>query len=477
MLRELRPAILILVLLTLITGLGYPLAMTAIAGVIFPKQAQGSLIEKDGKVIGSSLIGQEFKDDKYFHGRPSATSAPDPADSTKTVPAPYNAANSGGSNLGPTSKALNDRIKDDVEKLKAENPTASFPVDLVTTSASGLDPDISPEAALFQVPRVAKARNMPEDQVRQLVTVNSQGRLVGLLGEPRGASSRLTLAQAVNSLGHTLSPALIGPLILSVAVLGSAAVAQLAAPQREAYRIAQAQSVQLPYLGIAAGLLVLASLAYLLRLPPLTEATEQADPRHHTFSEVLRHRHLRLGVIAIFLYVGAEVSIGSFLINYIATPRIGNIDASSATRYVSYYHGAAMLGRFAGSLLLLGIAPRRLLCLFALAAIALLATTMSSSGALAMWSVVAIGLFNSIMFPTLFTLGIEGLGPMTAKASSLLVMAIVGGAVIPLLQGLLADRTGVQPAFVLPLLCYAYIAWYALQGSPQTPASGRVRAA
>ncbi|QDW40446.1 K(+)-transporting ATPase subunit C [Bradyrhizobium sp. KBS0727] len=185
MLRELRPAILILVLLTLITGLAYPLAMTAIAGVIFPKQAHGSLIEKDGKVIGSSLIGQEFKDDKYFHGRPSATSAPDPADSTKTVPAPYNAANSGGSNLGPTSKALNDRIKDDVEKLKAENPAASVPVDLVTTSGSGLDPDISPEAALFQVPRVAKARNMPEEQVRQLVTANSQGRLAGLFGEPR----------------------------------------------------------------------------------------------------------------------------------------------------------------------------------------------------------------------------------------------------------------------------------------------------
>jgi K+-transporting ATPase ATPase C chain len=194
MLRELRPAILILVLLTLITGLAYPLAMTAIAGVIFPKQAQGSLIEKDGKVLGSSLIGQEFKDDKYFHGRPSATSAPDPADSTKTVSAPYNAANSGGSNLGPTSKALNDRIKDDVEKLKAENPNAAVPVDLVTTSASGLDPDISPEAALFQVPRVAKARNMPEEQVRQLVTANSQGRLVGLLGEPRVNVLALNLA-------------------------------------------------------------------------------------------------------------------------------------------------------------------------------------------------------------------------------------------------------------------------------------------
>src|SRR5437588_9968026 len=185
MLREIRPAIILLVLLTLITGLAYPLAMTAIAGVIFPKQAQGSLIEKDGKVIGSALIGQEFKDDKYFHGRPSATSAPDPADSTKTVPAPYNAANSGGSNLGPTSKALNERIKDEVQKLKAENPAAAVPIDLVTTSASGLDPDISPEAALFQVPRVAKARNLPEDTVRQLVTVNSQGRVAGLLGEPR----------------------------------------------------------------------------------------------------------------------------------------------------------------------------------------------------------------------------------------------------------------------------------------------------
>ena len=194
MLRELRPAILILVLLTLITGLAYPLAMTAIAGVIFPKQAQGSLIEKDGKVIGSSLIGQEFKDDKYFHGRPSATSAPDPADSTKTVSAPYNAANSGGSNLGPTSKALNDRIKDDVEKLKVENPTVAIPVDLVTTSASGLDPDISPEAALFQVPRVAKARNVPEGQVRQLVMANSQGRMAGLLGEPRVNVLLLNLA-------------------------------------------------------------------------------------------------------------------------------------------------------------------------------------------------------------------------------------------------------------------------------------------
>ncbi|MCK1616440.1 K(+)-transporting ATPase subunit C [Bradyrhizobium sp. 159] len=194
MLREIRPAVVLLLALTAITGLAYPLAMTAIAGTLFPVQAQGSLIEKDGKVVGSSLIGQEFRDDKYFHGRPSATVAPDPNDPTKTVPAPYNAANSGGSNLGPTSKALADRLKEDVDKLKTENPNAAVPVDLVTTSASGLDPDISPEAAEFQVPRVAKARNMSEDAVRRLVASNVQGRMLGLLGEPRVNVLALNLA-------------------------------------------------------------------------------------------------------------------------------------------------------------------------------------------------------------------------------------------------------------------------------------------
>ena len=194
MLKEIRPALILLLLLTLITGLAYPLALTAIAGVIFPKQAAGSLVERDGKVVGSALIGQEFKSEKYFHGRPSATTAPDPTDSTKTVPAPYNATNSGGSNLGPTSKALNDRVKEDVDKLKAENPNATVPIDLVTTSGSGLDPDISPEAALFQVPRVAKARNMPEDRVRQLVTENTANRLAGLIGEPRVNVLALNLA-------------------------------------------------------------------------------------------------------------------------------------------------------------------------------------------------------------------------------------------------------------------------------------------
>jgi potassium-transporting ATPase KdpC subunit len=185
MLREIRPAIFVLLALTIITGLVYPLAMTAVAGVIFPFQAEGSLVVRDGKVVGSALIGQEFKDDRYFHGRPSATVAPDPNDSTKTVPQPYNAANSSGSNLGPTSKALADRVRDDVEKLKAENASQAVAVDLVTTSASGLDPDISPEAAAFQVPRVAKARDLPEDRIRALVAQNTQGRLIGILGEPR----------------------------------------------------------------------------------------------------------------------------------------------------------------------------------------------------------------------------------------------------------------------------------------------------
>jgi K+-transporting ATPase ATPase C chain len=194
MLRELRPAIVILVALTIVTGLIYPLAMTGAAQLIFPYQSQGSLIEQGGKTVGSVLIGQAFTEDKYFHGRPSATTAPDPSDASKTVAAPYNAANSGGSNLGPTSKALADRLQQDVAKLKAENPSASVPVDLVTASGSGLDPDISPEAALFQVPRVAHARGLSEDRVRALVAAQTEGRLMGWLGEPRVNVLRLNLA-------------------------------------------------------------------------------------------------------------------------------------------------------------------------------------------------------------------------------------------------------------------------------------------
>lgn len=194
MLREIRPAIVFIVALTLITGVAYPFAITGIAQILFPDKAQGSLLERDGKVVGSALIGQEFASEGYFHGRPSATTAPDPNDTTKTVPAPYNAANSGGSNLGPTNKSLIERVQGDIDKLKRENPSAQVPADLVTTSGSGLDPHISPEAALFQVPRVAKARDLPENQVRQLVTANTSDRFVGLLGEPRVNVLELNLA-------------------------------------------------------------------------------------------------------------------------------------------------------------------------------------------------------------------------------------------------------------------------------------------
>ena len=194
MLNQLRPALVLLIALTAITGLAYPLAMTGIAGAIFPAKAAGSLIERDGKVVGSSLIGQSFTGAGYFHGRPSATSAADPADAAKTVPSPYNAANSSGSNLGPTSAALAERVKGDLDALRAENPGKPVPVDLVTTSGSGLDPDISPDAALFQVPRIAKARSLPEDRVRGLVEAETQGRFLGLLGEPRVNVLALNLA-------------------------------------------------------------------------------------------------------------------------------------------------------------------------------------------------------------------------------------------------------------------------------------------
>ncbi len=193
MLRQIRPAFVLIVLMTVLTGLAYPLFITGIAQVLFPRQAAGSLIEKDGKVIGSELIGQNFADAKYFHGRPSATSDTDPNDATKTVPAPYNAGNSGGSNAGPTSKALIERVQGDVEKLKEENK-APIPVDLVSTSASGLDPHITPAAAEFQVPRVAAARKVPPDQVRALVGQNTDARWLGLFGEPRVNVLKLNLA-------------------------------------------------------------------------------------------------------------------------------------------------------------------------------------------------------------------------------------------------------------------------------------------
>lgn len=194
MLNQLRPALVLLIALTALTGLAYPLAMTGLAGAIFPAKAAGSLIERDGRIVGSSLIGQSFTSERYFQGRPSATSAVDPADATRTVSAPYNAANSSGSNLGPTSAALAERVKADLASRQAENPGKPVPVDLVTASGSGLDPDISPDAALFQVPRVARARSLSEDRVRALVEAGTQGRLLGILGEPRVNVLALNLA-------------------------------------------------------------------------------------------------------------------------------------------------------------------------------------------------------------------------------------------------------------------------------------------
>ena len=288
---------------------------------------------------------------------------------------------------------------------------------------------------------------------------------VSLLGTAQYASSRLNLAQALNSLGTTLAPKLGGLLIFSGSVLGVAELAKLAPSEQLAYRLQQAQLVTAPYLGLAATLFVLAIVVWLFRLPALTEATASADPQHHGFADVLRQRHVRFGILAIFVYVGAEVSIGSFLISYLSLPAIGNISASVAAGYVSLYWGGAMIGRFIGSALMRRLDPRRLLGAFAAIAALLVLTTMLTRGQTALWSVVAVGLFNSIMFPTIFTLGIEKLGPMTDKAASLLIMAIVGGAVVPLLQGALADRIGVQHAFVLPLTCYAFIVFYGFRGS------------
>ncbi|MGH8053947.1 MAG: L-fucose:H+ symporter permease [Stenotrophomonas sp.] len=296
---------------------------------------------------------------------------------------------------------------------------------------------------------------------------------VALLGPEQTASSRLTLAQALNSLGTTLAPLFGGLLILGTTVKSSEQIDALPAAEQLAYRVAEAQSVQGPYVGLAIALVLLAVFVYLFRLPPLSEATEQADTGHHTLMDALRQPHVLFGVLAIFFYVGAEVSIGSFLVNYLSMPEIGGLTEQQATNYVSLYWGGAMIGRFAGSALLVRLSPRKLLAGFAVANVVLLALTLMSAGQTALYCIVATGLFNSIMFPTIFALGIERLGPLTNKASSLLIMAIVGGAVIPLLQGVLADRIGLHHSFIVPLLCYGYVIFYGLVGSRARTGNGQ----
>ncbi len=293
---------------------------------------------------------------------------------------------------------------------------------------------------------------------------------VALLGPEQTSSSRLTLAQALNSLGTAIAPLVGGMLILGNTVMSAEQIAALPEAEQLAYRAQEAQAVQGPYAGLAVVLFLLALFVLLFRLPALRETTEQAGTARHTLGDALRHRHVRFGVLAIFFYVGAEVAIGSFLVNYLSMPAIGGFSEQEASRYVAAYWTLAMVGRFAGSAIMVRFSPRRLLALFALANVALLVTTLLTSGTLALYSVVAIGLFNSIMFPTIFALSIERLGPLTNKASSLLIMAIVGGAVVPYLQGMLADAVGLQMSFLLPLLCYGYIVFYGLSGARPAPA-------
>jgi FHS family L-fucose permease-like MFS transporter len=245
--------------------------------------------------------------------------------------------------------------------------------------------------------------------------------------------------------------------------------AQLAAmPEAEAmaYRAHEAQSVQGPYLGLAIALFALAAFVYLFRLPAIRGVEDEAHDHRYPIRDVLAHRHVLYGVMAIFFYVGAEVAIGSVLVSYLSMPHIGEgLSEQDATWYVSAYWTGALIGRLIGSYLLAKFDPRRLLAIFALINVALLATTMASAGDLAKWSVVAIGLFNSIMFPTIFALSIERLGPLTNKGSSLLIMAIVGGAIVPVIVGALADWQGLQVSFLVPMLCYAFIVFYGLRGS------------
>ena len=280
---------------------------------------------------------------------------------------------------------------------------------------------------------------------------------VALLGPEQTASSRLTLAQALNSLGTAIAPIFGGLLILGNTVKSADEIAALPSAEQIAYRVQEAQSVQGPYVGLAIALALLAIFVYLFRLPALTETTEQADSGTHTLMDALRHKHVLFGVLAIFFYVGAEVSIGSFLVNYLSMPSIGGFTEQQATHYVSAYWTLAMIGRFAGSAIMTRFSPRLLLTLFAVVNVVLLALTMLGSGHVSLYSVVAVGLFNSIMFPTIFSLACEGLKERAAEGSGLICVAIVGGAIVPLITGHAADLVGLKMALAVPAICYAII--------------------
>src|SRR5262252_5228717 len=286
---------------------------------------------------------------------------------------------------------------------------------------------------------------------------------VDLLGKPETASSRLDLTQAFNSLGTTMAPKLGGLLILSAAPLAIEQLKQLAPGALHAYRVQQAASVKMPYSVISIALVLLAVLIARFKLPKVE--SEATGPGEKAKDAIWRHPNLLLGAFGIFTYVGAEVSIGSFLVNYFGLPEIAGLSAKSAAGFVSFYWGGAMIGRFLGAPLLRRLKAGYLLGVCAICAATLVTVSMSIGGHSAMWTILAVGLFNSVMFPTIFSLGVAELGPLTGSGSGVLNMAIVGGAILPVIQGVIADTVGLHHAFILPVLCYLYILFYGLSGS------------
>ena len=286
---------------------------------------------------------------------------------------------------------------------------------------------------------------------------------VTALGPQVTASSRLTMTQAFNSLGTTVAPYFGATLILSAAVLGAEQLAALSPADLDSYRAEEAAAVQLPYVGLALALFALACIFAWFKLPAITP--EETVVHGGDADSIWRHPHLIMGAIAIFLYVGAEVAIGSLLVNYFALPEVANMPEATAAEYITYYWGGAMVGRFIGAAVMQKLKPQYVLAFNATVCVILLAVTMLSQGNIALWSILAIGLFNSIMFPTIFALAITGLGRLSSNGAGLLCLAIVGGAIVPLMQGVLADSVGLQISFILPLVCYVYIVVYGLKGS------------
>ncbi|HUM06508.1 MAG TPA: sugar MFS transporter [Terriglobales bacterium] len=285
---------------------------------------------------------------------------------------------------------------------------------------------------------------------------------VAVLGPPRTASSRLNLTQAFNSFGTFIAPYIGSVLILSGALLTAAEMKALSPEQLHAYRIQQASSVKLPYFGFAVALFLLAIVISLYKLPVIESAEPHRGELKQLHDSIWKHKNLVLGTVGIFVYVGGEVAIGSFLVNYMKEPYIAGFPEKLAAKYLMVYWGGAMVGRFLGSAILQRVATRKVLGIAATVAALLTLASMMSAGHVAMWSILAVGFFNSIMFPSIFTLGIDGLGKLTSRGSAILIAAIVGGAVIPELQGLLADRIGIHHAFILPVLCYVYIMYFSI---------------